>query len=72
VNLARVARPWNQLRIVLVTVMTVAFGSAFLMPWSRDLFELPVTEPWTYAMAAAVIAASVPLLAVGQRLAARH
>jgi cation-transporting ATPase E len=71
VNLARVARPWNPLRLTLVAVMTAAFVSAFLMPWSRDLFELPLTAAWAYGLAAALIALSVPLLAVGDRVLRR-
>ena len=66
-NLYRVARPLNTLRLALVVIMSVLFAAAFLMPWSRDLFELPVTEAWAYAMAAAFIVAAYPLLVLGSR-----
>ncbi|MBI5090011.1 MAG: cation-translocating P-type ATPase, partial [Actinobacteria bacterium] len=70
-NLARVARPLNTLRMVLVVAMCALFGAAFLMPWSRDLFELPLTEAWAFGVAAAFIVAAYPLLVVGGRLADR-
>ena len=68
-NLYRVARPLNRLRVALVVTMTVLFVAAFTMPWSRDLFELPVTAAWAYGMAAAAVAVAWPLLAVGGRVA---
>lgn len=68
-NLYRVASPLNRLRAVLVVTMTVLFLAAFTMPWSRDLFELPLTEPWAYAMAAGAIALAWPLLVLGSRAA---
>jgi cation-transporting ATPase E len=71
VNLANVARPWNRLRIALVATMVGLFSLAFLIPAGRDLFELPLTEPWAYALGAGLIALSVPLLALGNRIAAR-
>jgi cation-transporting ATPase E len=71
-NLYRVARPLNTLRTTLVVTMAALFSAAFLMPWSRDLFELPVTEAWAYAVGAAFIVASYPLLVVGSRLAERR
>jgi hypothetical protein len=37
------------------------------MPWSRDLFELPLTELWVYGVAAAFIVAAYPLLVLGGR-----
>ncbi|MEI7546492.1 MAG: cation-translocating P-type ATPase, partial [Actinomycetota bacterium] len=55
-NLYRVACPLNRLRTTLVITMVSLFALAFLLPWGRDLFELPVTEAWTYAVAAAAIA----------------
>jgi cation-transporting ATPase E len=70
-NLYRVACPMNRVRAALVATMIVAFGSAFVIPWGRDLFELPITEPWTYAMAAAFIVAAYPLLVLGSRLTER-
>jgi cation-transporting ATPase E len=66
-NLYRVARPLNTLRLTLVTTMIVLFGAAFTMPWSRDLFELPLTELWVYGVAAAFIVAAYPLLVLGGR-----
>jgi cation-transporting P-type ATPase E len=70
-NLYRVARPLNRLRFVLVATMVGLFGAAFTMPWSRDLFDLPVTKAWAYAAAAALIGASYPLLMAGSTLAQR-
>jgi cation-transporting ATPase E len=73
-NLFRVARPLNPLRLALVVVMSVLFGAAFTMPWSRDLFDLPLTEAWAYGLAAAFIVAAYPLLILGSHLSAnwRH
>jgi cation-transporting ATPase E len=68
-NLYRVARPLNRLRATLVVSMTVLFLAAFTMPWSRDLFELPVAEGWAYALAAGAIAVAWPLLVLGARAA---
>jgi len=70
-NLYRVARPLNTLRTALVATMTTLFGLAFVMPWSRRLFELPLTELWAYGVAAAFIVAAWPLLELGSRLAQR-
>ncbi|MDO8364003.1 MAG: HAD-IC family P-type ATPase [Actinomycetota bacterium] len=70
-NLYRVARPMNPLRLVLVATMVGLFALAFVLPWGRDLFELPRTETWAYGMAAGFIAAAWPLLALGNRFAAR-
>lgn len=62
INLYRVARPLNRLRTGLVTAMAVLFGLAFVFPFTRDLFELPLTEPWTYALSAGFVALAAPLL----------
>ena len=70
-NLYRVARPLNTLRTALVATMITLFGLAFVMPWSRRLFELPITKLWAYGMAAALIVAAWPLLELGSRLAQR-
>jgi cation-transporting ATPase E len=70
-NLYRVAQPLNAFRAALVTVMVGLFAVAFVIPWSRDLFELPVTPGWTYAVAAAAIVAAYPLLLLGDRLGRR-
>ncbi|MDO9173185.1 MAG: hypothetical protein Q7V62_00180, partial [Actinomycetota bacterium] len=67
----RVARPMNRLRAALVATMIPLFGLAFVMPWSRDLFELPLTEPWAHLVAFAFIAVAWPLLEVGSRIADR-
>jgi cation-transporting P-type ATPase E len=67
-NLYRVARPLNPLRLGLVTSMVALFSLAFLTPWTRDLFELPITEPWAYGLGAAFIVAAYPLLIVGARV----
>jgi len=70
-NLYLVARPLNRLRATLVITMVALFAVAFLMPWSRDLFDLPLTKSWAYALSAAFIAAAWPLLQLGSRVAAR-
>ncbi len=70
-NLVRVAQPLNRLRGALVIAMISAFGLAFALPWTRDLFELPQTATWAYVMGAAFIAASWPLLVLGSRLSER-
>jgi len=67
-NLYRVARPLNPLRLGLVTSMVALFSLAFLTPWTRDLFELPITEPWAYGLGAAFIVAAYPLLILGARV----
>jgi cation-transporting ATPase E len=67
-NLYRVARPLNPLRLGLVVTMVAMFSLAFLTPWTRDLFELPITEPWAYGLGAAFIVAAYPLLAFGARV----
>ncbi len=70
-NLYRVAQPMNRFRLTLVAAMVVLFGSAFLIPWTRDLFELPVTAGWAYLVAAAAIVAAYPLLVLGDRISQR-
>jgi cation-transporting ATPase E len=70
-NLYRVARPLNPLRAALVISMISLFAVAFMLPWSRDLFELPLTAAWAYGAAAALIAVSWPLLELGSRFAQR-
>jgi len=70
-NLYRVARPLNPLRTALVVTMTALFGLAFVIPWSRDLFELPFTKLWAYGLAAGFIAVAWPLLELGSRSAQR-
>ncbi|MEX1105128.1 MAG: hypothetical protein WEB78_02930, partial [Ilumatobacteraceae bacterium] len=67
-NLYRVARPLNPLRLGLVITMVAMFSIAFLLPWTRDLFELPITEPWAYALGAVFIMASYPLLVIGAKV----
>jgi cation-transporting ATPase E len=70
-NLSRVARPLNRLRLGLVIAMVTLFALAFLVASARRLFELPVTESWTYGVAAALIAAAYPLLVLGNRITER-
>jgi cation-transporting ATPase E len=70
-NLYRVARPLNTLRTALVISMISLFALAFLLPWSRDWFELPLTAAWAYGISAAFIAVSWPLLELGSRFAQR-
>ncbi|MDO8392092.1 MAG: cation-translocating P-type ATPase [Actinomycetota bacterium] len=71
-NLYRVARPLNPLRATLVITMIGLFALAFILPWGRDLFELPITEAWAYGLAAALIAIAWPLLQLGSRVAEWH
>ena len=70
-NLYRVACPLNPLRATLIGVMSGLFALAFIVPWGQDLFELPTTQPWAYAVAAIVIALGYPLLVLGSRLSER-
>ena len=71
-NLYRVARPLNMLRGTLVITMVCMFALAFLLPWGRELFELPTTAAWAYGLAAGVIALAWPLLELGSRVAERY
>jgi cation-transporting ATPase E len=70
-NLYRVARPMNRLRMALVITMVALFALAFVTPWGRNLFVLPRTAAWAYGLAAAFIVVSYPLLALGSRVASR-
>jgi len=70
-NLYRVAQPMNRWRMVLVITMVSLFALAFITPWGQDLFELPPTKPWAYAVAAIAIVIAWPLLALGSRVATR-
>jgi cation-transporting ATPase E len=70
-NLYRVARPLNPLRLTLVVTMVALFALAFVVPWGRDLFELPATEPWAYLVAGGFVASAYPLLVLGSRLSER-
>ena len=70
-NLYLVARPLNRLRATLVITMVAFFALAFVLPWSRDMFDLPLTQAWAYGVSAAFIAAAWPLLQLGSRVAGR-
>ncbi|HEX2784341.1 MAG TPA: HAD-IC family P-type ATPase, partial [Ilumatobacteraceae bacterium] len=70
-NLYLVARPMNHLRATLVITMVACFALAFVLPWSRDVFDLPITQAWAYGVSAAFIAAAWPLLQLGSRVAER-
>jgi cation-transporting ATPase E len=70
-NLYRIARPMNRLRAALVITMVTLFAVAFLTPWTRRTFDLPLTAVWSYAVAAASIAVAWPLLVLGSRAAIR-
>ncbi|MFZ9629549.1 MAG: HAD-IC family P-type ATPase [Ilumatobacteraceae bacterium] len=70
-NLCRAALPLTRMRAALVVTMSTAFGLAFVVPWGRDLFDLPVTRPWAYFLALAAGAVAWPLLALGARVAHR-
>jgi cation-transporting ATPase E len=69
-NLYRVARPLNLLRATLVVAMAVCTALFFVLPFTRDWFDLPVVDAWVYGVAAAAIAVSFPLLVHGGRLGA--
>jgi len=68
-NLYRVAQPMNRWRMVLVITMVSLFALAFVTPWGQDLFELPPTKPWAYAVAGIGIVIAWPLLVLGSRVA---
>jgi cation-transporting ATPase E len=70
-QLYRIARPLNVLRAVLVISMAALFALFFLVPFTRDVFELPVTEWWAYGVAAVAIVVAYPLLALGSWISAR-
>ncbi len=70
-NLYLVAHPVNRLRATLVITMVACFALAFILPWTRDMFDLPLTKAWAYGVSAAFIAAAWPLLQLGSRVAAR-
>ena len=70
-NLYRTAQPLTRLRAVLVTSMCAMFALAFMIPAARRLFELPVTEPWAYAVAAGAVVIAWPLLQLGSRIGSR-
>ncbi len=70
-NLYRTARPLNRLRATLVVTMVALFALAFLVPFGRDTFELPMTAWWAYALAAGAAAIAWPLLQLGSRVAER-
>ena len=70
-NLYLVAKPLNRLRAALVISMIGLFALAFVTPWTRRLFELPLTAAWAYGLAAIFIAAAWPLLQLGSRVAVR-
>lgn len=70
-NLYRTAQPLNRLRAAIVAVMVVLFVGAFLTPWTRDLFELPLTDWWAYLVGVAFAAAAWPLLVLGSRVSDR-
>lgn len=70
-NLYRTAQPLTRLRAVLVGSMCVMFALAFVIPPARRLFELPVTEPWAYAVAAGAVVVAWPLLQLGSRIGSR-
>ena len=69
-NLYRVARPLNRLRSVIVATMAAAFTVFFLVPYTRRVFELPLTQAWAYGLGAVAVVAAYPLLALGARLSA--
>jgi hypothetical protein len=51
--------------------MVALFALAFLTPWTRHTFELPLTAVWSYGVAAVFIAVAWPLLELGSRAATR-
>ncbi len=68
INLARVAMPWNTLRITLVAVMSGLFALAFVLPAGRRIFELPLTEWWAYGLAIGFGLLAWPLLVLGSQV----
>ncbi|HQV58752.1 MAG TPA: HAD-IC family P-type ATPase, partial [Ilumatobacteraceae bacterium] len=68
IYLIRVALPLNPVRLALVATMSVLFAVAFLVPFGRKTFALPVAPAWTYALAAGAIVLAIPLLALGARV----
>ena len=50
--------------------MAVLFVLFFVFPFTRDIFELPITEWWAYLVAAVAIAVGYPLLALGSWISA--
>jgi cation-transporting ATPase E len=70
-NLYRVARPLNAMRAALVAAMVVFFVAMFLLPFGRDIFDLPTTAGWAYLAGAVAIAAAYPLLLLGSYLSER-
>ncbi|MCU1504245.1 MAG: ATPase, P-type, family protein [Ilumatobacteraceae bacterium] len=69
-NLYRVARPLNVLRMILVVTMAGLFALFFLLPFTRNTFELPITQWWAYVSGAVAIVVAYPMLALGSRLSA--
>jgi cation-transporting ATPase E len=70
-NLYRVARPLNPMRAVLVAAMVGFFVAMFLLPFGRDIFDLPTTAGWAYLAGAVAIVAAYPLLILGSYLSER-
>jgi cation-transporting ATPase E len=68
INLARVAMPWNTLRLTLVSVMSGLFVLAFVLPVGRRIFELPLTEWWAYGLAVVFGLLAWPLLVLGSQV----
>jgi len=71
-NLLRISRPLNLLRKALVSAMVGLFVLAFVVPFGRSTFDLPLTAAWAYAVAAAIVAAAYPVLALGSRVAEHY
>jgi cation-transporting ATPase E len=71
-NLLRISRPLNLVRKALVSAMVGLFVLAFVVPFGRSTFDLPLTAAWAYAVAAAIVAAAYPVLALGSRVAEHY
>jgi cation-transporting ATPase E len=70
-NLYRVARPLNPLRLTLVAAMVAFFVLMFLLPIGRDIFELETTAGWAYGLGFGAIAIAYPMLVLGARISAQ-
>jgi cation-transporting ATPase E len=69
--LAEVARPLNPLRLTLLACLVGAFVLAFVIPFVRDFFALEPGADLDTFVALGVVAASWPVLLLGDRVVSR-